>query len=403
MSTRTASIPLPGTIREHRLPVVALGALALIGFVLIALETMPAGLLPDIASGMGTSENTVGLFISAYALGTVVVTVPAISLTRGFRRKPLLLVGVAGLVLANTVTAVSPDVTLSLVSRFVAGSFSGVIWGMLANYAIRISPPARSGLALSIMSTGAPLGFAFGTPLGTLLGGLTDWRWSFAGLSLLALLVGLVILACVPDAAGLPPTGRLPLGRVLGLRGVPIVLVVIVVWMLAHSIIYTFIAPYLRTTGTGITPDLMLLVYGVASLGGVAMVGVLLDRHPRALLHLSAATFTAAGVVLLVGHASAPAILVAAVLWGVSFGGASPQLQHALTRVGGDDADIANSFLPVAFNLAIFGAGILGGLLLTAGGGLILPAAMAALGAGALGLTLQGRRSAFTPDGIDRP
>ncbi|WP_291046869.1 MFS transporter [Herbiconiux sp.] len=403
MSTRTASIPLPGAIREHRLPVVALGALALIGFVLIALETMPAGLLPDIASGMGTSENTVGLFISAYALGTVVVTVPAISLTRGFRRKPLLLVGVAGLVLANTVTAVSPDVTLSLASRFVAGSFSGVIWGMLANYAIRISPPARSGLALSIMSTGAPLGFAIGTPLGALLGGLTDWRWSFAGLSLLALLVGLVILACVPDAPGLPPTGRLPLGRVLGLRGVPIVLVVIVVWMLAHSIIYTFIAPYMRTTGTGITPDLMLLVYGVASLGGVALVGVLLDRHPRALLHLSAATFTAAGVVLLVGHASAAAILAAAVLWGVSFGGASPQLQHALTRVGGDDADIANSFLPVAFNLAIFGAGILGGLLLTAGGGLNLPAAMAALGAGALGLTLQGRRSAFTPVGIDRP
>jgi predicted MFS family arabinose efflux permease len=397
MSTATASVPVVPAREDRRLPIIALISLALIGFILIAMETMPAGLLPEIADGMATSESTVGLFVSAYALGTVIVTVPAISLSRGFRRKPLLLVGVAGLVLANTVTAVSPDVALSLVSRFVAGSFSGVIWGMLADYAIRISPSARSGLALSIMSVGAPLGFAFGTPLGAFIGGLTDWRFSFAGLSLLALVVGLIILAWVPDAPGLPAAGRLPLRRVLGLRGVPIVLVVIMVWMLAHSTIYTYVAPYLRVTGTGITPDLMLLVYGIASLGGVALVGVFLDRHPRSLLHVSAATFTTAGVVLLVGHASVPAVLIAAVLWGVSFGGTAPQLQNALTRAGGDNADIANSFLPVAFNLAIFGAGILGGVLLGASDGLILPAAMAVLGLLALGLTVHGRRSAFTP------
>ena len=395
MSAVTAGTPVTEASAEKRLPLLALVSLALIGFILLAMETMPAGLLPDIAEGMAISEGTVGLFVSAYALGTVIVTVPAISLTRRFRRKPLLLLSVAGLVVANAVTAISPDVALSLASRFVAGSFSGVIWGMLAAYAIRISPPSRSGLALSIMSIGAPLGFAFGTPLGAFIGGLTDWRWSFAGLSLLGLVVGVIILGCVPDAPGLPAATRLPLRRVITLRGVPIVLIVIVVWMLAHSTIYTYVAPYLRATGTGITPDLMLLVYGVASLGGVALVGVFLDRHPRALLHLSAATFAAAGAVLLVGHASTPAILVAAVLWGISFGGTAPQLQNALTHAGGDNADIANSFLPVAFNLAIFGAGILGALLLTVSDGLILPAAMTVLGVFALALTLYGRRSAF--------
>jgi predicted MFS family arabinose efflux permease len=395
MSTDTVSTAVIDGSVERRVPMLALISLALIGFILVAMETMPAGLLPDIASGMATSEGTVGLFVSAYALGTVVVTVPAISLTRGFRRKPLLLISVAGLVLANTVTAVSPEVAVSLASRFVAGSFSGVIWGMLAAYAIRISPPSRSGLALSMMSIGAPLGFAFGTPLGAFIGNLTDWRWSFVGLSILGLLVGLVILSFVPDAPGLPATTRLPLRRVITLRGVPIVLIVIVVWMLAHSTIYTYVAPYLRITGTGITPDLMLLVYGVASLGGVALVGVFLDRYPRPLLHISAATFATAGVVLLVGHASAPAVLIAAVLWGVSFGGASPQLQNALTHAGGDNADIANSFLPVAFNIAIFGAGILGALLLTAADGLILPAVMSLLGLIALALTVVGRRTAF--------
>ena len=128
MSATTANSPVIDVSAERRLPVLALVSLALIGFILVAMETMPAGLLPDIAAGMATSEGTVGLFVSAYALGTVIVTVPAISLTRRFRRKPLLLISVTGLILANAVTAISPDVAMSLVSRFIAGSFSGVIW-----------------------------------------------------------------------------------------------------------------------------------------------------------------------------------------------------------------------------------------------------------------------------------
>ena len=103
----------------------------------------------------------------------------------------------------------------------------------------------------------------------------------------------------------------------------------------------------------------------------------------------------AAGAVLLVGHASPAAVLVAAVLWGLSFGGTAPQLQNALTHAGGDNADIANSFLPVAFNVAIFGAGILGAALLAGADGLILPATMTVLGLLAVALTVVGRRTAF--------
>ena len=266
---------------------------------------------------------------------------------------------------------------------------------MLAVYAIRISPPTRSGLALSIMSVGAPLGFAFGTPLGALIGELSDWRWSFAGLSGVAFVAAAIAVIWLPDASGQVPTTRRPLKSVFGIRGVPLVLLVILVWMLAHSTIYTYVAPYLRATETGITPDLMLLVYGVASLLGVGITGVYLDRHPRALLHITATAFVLAGVVLLVGHSSGSAIIIAATLWGLSFGGAPSQLQNALTRAGEDSSDVANSFLPVAFNLAIFAAGVFGALVLVAFDGLVLPIAMAALGVIVVALTIYGRRSAF--------
>ncbi|WP_346958461.1 MFS transporter [uncultured Arthrobacter sp.] len=396
MDTTTLRAPAPAAIEPaKRLPLATLAVLAVIGFVLVAMETMPAGLLPSIAAGMGTSEGTVGLFVSAYALGTVIITIPAITLTRGMRRKPLLLGAVLGLILANSTTALSGDVSLSLVSRFVAGAFSGIIWGMLAAYGRKISPPSRAGLSLAIVSVGAPVGFALGTPLGSWLGTTFDWRWAFAGLTAVAVIAGVFIAVIAPDADGQPGATRLPLARVFRIPGIAVILAVIFTWMLAHNTIYTYLAPYLRTTGTGITVDVELFIFGVASIAGIIVTGALLDNHPRPLLHGSVALFIAAAVVLLVGYASAPAVIAATVLWGITFGGAAAQLQAALTTTGGADADVANSFLPVAFNLAIFTAGILGAALLTSFSGLVLAVVMIAAGLAALMLTVYGRRTAF--------
>lgn len=396
MNTTTLPASTPeATEKPQRLPLATLSALAVIGFVLVAMETMPAGLLPVIATGMGTSEGTVGLFVSAYALGTVIVTIPAITLTRGLRRKHLLLVAILGLILANSVTALSSDVPLSLVSRFVAGAFSGIIWGMLAAYGRKISPPSRAGLSLAIVSVGAPVGFALGTPLGSWLGTTFDWRWAFTGLSAVALLAGVIIASIAPDAEGQPGSSRLPLVRVFRIPGIAVILAVIFTWMLAHNTIYTYIAPYLRTTNTGLTADVELFIFGVASIAGIIITGALLDKHPRPLLHGSVALFISAAVMLLLGHAFLSAVIAATVLWGITFGGAAAQLQAALTTTGGADSDVANSFLPVAFNLAIFTAGILGAALLTTFNALVLAIVMILAGLAALLLTIYGRRTAF--------
>jgi len=395
MNTLTSETAPSERTSDDRLPWFPLALLAAIGFVLVTMETMPAGLLPDIAAGMRITEGTVGLFVSAYAIGTVIVTVPAITLTRAFRRKPLLLGAVGLLIVANTVTALSPAISVSLASRFVAGAMSGIIWGLFATYARRISPPRFAGLSLAIVSTGAPLGFALGTPLGSVLGSLLGWRWSFGGLSIVAVVVFGLLVFFVPDAPGQRAAISLPIGKVVRIRGISVILAVIVAWMLAHNTIYTYIAPFLRATTTGLGQSFVLLVYGIAAIAGVVLTGALLDRYPRPLLHLSAITFVAAGVILLVAHDSVAAIVVAAVLWGLSFGGASTQLQAALTTAGGENADVASAFVPVAFNVAIFLAGILGAALLPIGGGLILAVVMIAFGLVAVVLTLLGRRSAF--------
>ncbi|RYV53070.1 MFS transporter [Pengzhenrongella frigida] len=369
--------------------------MALTGFVLIATETMPAGLLPQIAAGMGVTEPAVGQYVSAYALGTVIAAIPAITLTRGLRRKPLLLLGLTGFLVANTITAFSPDLVLSLATRFLAGAFSGLMWGMLAGYARRITAPDLAGRALSIASLGTPIGLAVGTPFGSWLGTTFDWRWSFGALSILTLVTLALIVTLVPDAPGQRAETRMPLHRVATLPGVAAILAVIFVWMLAHNTVYTYISAYLRTADVGLTVDTALVVFGVAALVGIWITGAVVDRALRPLVLASIGLFAVAGGVFLLGHDSLTAVLIAITLWGVAFGGAAAQVQTAIGDASGENADVANALVGVSFNLAIFTAGVVGALLISGGDGLVLPTAMIGLALVALSIAAVARRSAF--------
>lgn len=59
------------------------------------------------------------------------------------------------------------------------------------------------------------------------------------------------------------------------------VLLVVLAWVLAHNILYTYIAPFLVQAGLKYRVDLVLLIFGVASVVGVWVVGMWIDRRLR--------------------------------------------------------------------------------------------------------------------------
>jgi len=381
--------------RERRLPVLALVLMALSGFIIIMTETLPAGLLPQLAAEFQVSDGTAGQLVTVYALGTVLAAIPTIAMTRGASRKPLLVVGLLGFLVANTLTAVAPTLAIALIVRFIAGAFSGLIWGMLAGYARRIAAPEHAGRALAIAMAGTPLALSIGTPLGAWLGSAVGWRWSFAGVSALTVVVVLLVLACMPNASGQRSDTRLSLGRVFVIPGVTVILGVVFAWMLAHNLLYTYIAPYLDGAGVGLRPDVALFVFGAAALIGIWITGTLIDRLLRRLTLVSTAAFVVAGALLLVFPVSLPVTIVAVALWGVAFGGAATQLQTAIGDAAGESVDVANAMLTTAFNLAIFGGGAIGALLVDGSGPATLPIAMVVLSALAFLAVAFGRKQAF--------
>jgi predicted MFS family arabinose efflux permease len=266
---------------------------------------------------------------------------------------------------------------------------------MLAGYARRITAPEHAGRALSVASLGTPLGLAVGTPFGSWLGTAFDWRWSLAVLSILTIITVLLVVFLVPDAPGQHAATQVPLVRVLAIPGVAVVLAVIVSWMLGHNILYTYVGSYLRTASIELSVDVALVVFGVAAIAGIAITGAVIDKGLRRLVLLSLGSFIAAGVVFIVGNTAVAAVIAAIVLWGIAFGGAAAQLQTAISAASGENADVANSMLGVAFNLAIFAAGVAGAVVISTFDGLVLPIVMAGLAAVALFVAIAGRRTAF--------
>lgn len=348
----------------NRLPLTSLLALALAAFITILTEALPAGLLPQMAHGLAVSESFIGQTVTVYAIGSLLAAIPLTACTQGMRRRPLLLLAIAGFVVANTVTSISGNYALTMVARFLAGVAAGLLWALLAGYAARMVPEHQQGRAIAIAMVGTPLALTLGVPAGTWLGNHLGWRTCFGLISVLALLLMLWVRVKVPDFAGQVAGKRLPLRHVFTLPGVRSVLLVVLAFVLAHNILYTYIAPYLTKAGMAARTDLVLLVFGVASLPGIWIVGVLIDRHLRVLTLVSTVLFGLSALVLGIAGDKPAIVYIAVTAWGLAFGGAATLFQTALAKTAGEAADVAQSMLVTAWNTAIAGGGIVGGVLL---------------------------------------
>jgi predicted MFS family arabinose efflux permease len=390
------------TAHQAPLPLVSLLALALAGFVTILTEALPAGLLPQLGAGLRVSEALAGQLVTIYAIGSLVAAIPLMAATQGMRRRPLLLAAIAGFAIANTVTTLSTGYLLTMVARLLAGVSAGLLWALLAGYAARMVPAHQQGRAIAIAMVGTPLALSLGVPAGTFLGNLLGWRTCFGIMSLLALVLMVWVRLKVPDFAGQAQGQRLSLKSVLMRPGIRPVLFVVLAFVLAHNILYTYIAPFLTAAGMAERTDLVLLVFGVASLLGIWLVGVLIDRHLRALTLASTALFGFAALVLGVMGNHPVAVHAAIAAWGLAFGGAATLFQTAIAQTAGDAADVAQSMLVTAWNLAIAGGGIIGGLLLEHSGVVAFAPALVVLLLATLVVVWFARQHGFPPRDVQR-
>lgn len=379
-----------------RLPLASLLALAVTCFVTLLSETLPAGLLLQMSDDLGISTSTAGQTVTVFAVGCLVGAIPLTSLTASLPRRAVVVGMLLGFVVVNTATALAPSLPILLATRFLAGLGAGMTWALIPSYARRLSPPHLAGRAIALTALGSTLALAVGVPAGTALGEVVGWRWTFGVLSVVALGLVVWVRLGTADVPGTPRSGSGGIPAALRVPGVRAIIVTTAAVIVAHNLLYTYVAPYLADVGLGESLGQSLLVFGAGSIVGAILVGIFGDSHLRQLAVGGTAALVAS--LMLLGTVREPVVLLVTVaVWGAVFGSIAPVLQTASAGAAGASADAAQSVVVTVWNLAIALGGAVGGVGLAVAGAGALPLLSLPLAMVALVIVVGGRRYAFPP------
>jgi DHA1 family inner membrane transport protein len=369
-------------------------ALAMGTFAIGTSEFMPMGLLPVIARGVGVSIPSVGLLVSAYAMG-VLVGVPLMTLAVGHvRRRKALLVLMALFIVGNVMSSLAPGYGTLVIGRLVTSLSHGAFFGLGAVVAASVVPEDRQARAMAAMFSGLTIANIGGVPAATWLGEQVGWRMAFAGATALGTLAFAALAFALPRGEdGKAPNLRQEL-RILARPNVLLAMATTAMSAGAMFTLYTYIAPVLsRLTGASdafIT--FVLLMIGVGFTIGMGVGGRLADWSLDGSIVLSLAAVGLIMVALpwiLPSHWGAAVGLTA---WGAATFALVPALQVRVMRAAAEAPGLASSINIGAFNLGnAIGAAVGGAVISLHLGFHTIPIAGGALALIGLAIALMGR------------
>ena len=158
---------------------VQIAIMAIAAFVIVTTEFLIIGLLPALARDLNVSVTLAGQLVTLFAF-TVMLFGPILTarLAHIDRRKLftfILLVFAA----SNALAAVSANIWILAIARFVPALLLPVFWGTASETAGQLAGPANAGKAVANVYMGISAALVFGIPLGTLAADAIGWRGSF--------------------------------------------------------------------------------------------------------------------------------------------------------------------------------------------------------------------------------
>jgi predicted MFS family arabinose efflux permease len=367
-----------------RRSVVALLALATAAFCYVTAETMPVGLLTEIADDLRVPPSQVGLLVTGYAITVVVVTLPLVRAVARVPRRPLMLVLMATMVVATALSAAAPAYGLLFAARVLSALGQAVFWAVVAPVASGMFPVHVRGRVMAVVFTGGSLGPMLGVPGATWLAQALDWRAAFVALAALGLLSLLALAAAMPSS----PVEHEHAGRGTSpdARRFALVLATSVLAVAGFFTVFTYTSTFV-TEVAGISAALLgplLLTRGVVDFGGIAVGGWLSDRNQRLAVILPMALLTATLAGMYAFGTSPVAAATAIVLTGLAMGAFTPALQNRIMEFAPGSTDTASALGSISYNVGIAIGSALGGLTIAFAGDRAVALTGATLAAAAL-------------------
>ncbi|HHZ08537.1 MAG TPA: MFS transporter [Rhizobiales bacterium] len=353
------------------LPLIALFVAA---FAFGTTEFVIAGILPQVAEGLGVSVPAAGYLVTGYALGIAIGGPLATLATTGMSRRTLLISLALVFTAGQVACALAPGFASMLSIRVAVAVAHGVFFGVAMVVAVGLVGEEKRGMAVAFVLAGLTVSNIVGVPAGAAIGNLFGWRATFWAMFALGIVATAAMIALLPPSrsgAAAAPAGLAGEVRVLGRQQVWTSLILMLLLMIGQFVPYTYIAPLLQdVTGlSAATVPWVLLLNGIGATLGVFVGGRLAGwRLMPSLIALLVAQSAVLVAMYLSSENPLPMVAII-VLWGaINFSIGTPIQTRILTWTA-DAPDLASSLIPSGFNLGIALAASIGAALLEAGFG----------------------------------
>lgn len=342
---------------DKRLLMLALGMFA------IGTDTfVMAGVLPKISQEFNIDVGLAGQLTTVYAIAYALLSPTVAAIAGSVPRKTLMLSGLAIFVLANLATAVSPTYTIALITRAFAGLGAAMYAPTATGTGALIVAPEHRGKALATIVAGLTVATALGSPMGTVIGGLGDWRWTMyfvSGLGLLAAVGITLFLRDVPSPtkislkARLAPLNDMRVGwtlstTLLGLAG--------------NFLVYTYFSVVFdRILTSPVLFGLLLVLWGSGGTVTNIVLSRVLDRvGPRNVLLVMLSVLVVDMALMPWASAYLWSSILAIAVWGLAGWGIMGPQQYRLVGIAPAIAPLLLGLNTAATYLGATAAGILG-------------------------------------------
>jgi len=293
----------------------------------------PAGMLPELSTGLGISIHAAGLLITFGAITLCVGSPLTAWLTSRIERRALLTTTLAVLALGNIASAFAPDYTSLLAIRLVMLAVGALYTPQAAGTAALIVPVERRGSTIAYIFLGWSLAAAVGLPLITFIASRYGWRAAYGGIGALGCVSVLLLLLRLPAGLKGTPVDLKTWSAVGRSKAILLLLAITMLQMGGQFVVFTFMGPLLKKL-TDASPDAIGFVfgiYGVCGFLGVVIATRIVDTwgpYRTSLLFTCLLLVGITGWAISAGTLAAMAVAVA--IWGLGFASTNSMQQVRL-------------------------------------------------------------------------
>ncbi|WP_251521540.1 MULTISPECIES: MFS transporter [Staphylococcus] len=326
-----------------------------------------AGLLPDMSKSFNKSSAQIGQGVSIFTFSFALSAPIFSTLLAKFKVKDILILAMIIFGLANLMTMFSPNYTMYIISRGLAGVGAGLFSPMAVSSGAYLVDQKHKGKALAFIVGGMSVGTVIGVPLGLQVTSFFNWRFAI-GVIVFISIVSLILIYLLLPNFKLPAPPNLKDRFSLFFK--PQVLRVVSVTLCAAVAslgLYTYLSNIINYYLSSEHISIFLTVWGLGGLIGSMGIGVVIDKYKNTrLLMLMILVVLALSIGLIPLLINLPVIcFIPFLIWGAMGWATQAPQQHILIQ---NNPDHRGSVVALNSSINYLGSSIgasVGGLLAT--------------------------------------